>query len=350
MSNRKKPQYISQAYIARHLEVSPTSVTNWLARWPADDPVLPTPEPDAFVDGRSLWLQESLYKWEAWRKRHMEMWGGRMQGNESAGRPPVKRKAYVPRKVVVGIDESEAEENLAALRRMFRDLHAKSGWILPLELAHRSGLSYSAVLTALKMERLPERQTVIDLTKALGGDPDVAADLWTRSRPARRIDGGWFSRVLSVPHRKVLELAANGNSVKTTAEKLGWTVEGVRDYWGDITERLRVQSMDEAVAFAVASNLLVTNADGSIMLTPQKGGRGAETLGGEHGHLLYKIAHDLRTKLADADPGTPVGTIDKLRVDYQTSATTILATLKMLKAEGVIAGGGKGHPYIVADR
>lgn len=343
MSSGDKPQYLSQSQLARHFDVSRTAIANWLMRWPCDDEMLPTPEPDAFVDHRPLWLQESLPKWDAWRERHMHRWGNRMEHPR-----PNRRKVHVAEKVTVGVDEVAAAQNQENLHRMLRALHARAGWPMPGDLARRTGMFPETIRKALRTDGLPERQTVITLTAVLGGDPDVASDLWARSRPSRKIDGGWLSRVLSVAHGKVLYLAAIGCTAEDTAQQLGWTVEGVREYWEDITERLRVQSMDEAVWVAVEAGYLTTGPDGVIGLTTRTGGRGKQ--GGEHGYLIYKVAHELRTRLANADPGSHVGTIDRLRQEFKTSATTIFYALKILKAEGVITGGGKGHPYIVANR
>ena len=254
----------------------------------------------------------------------------------------------MPEKIVLGVTPAEAAENQEALWRLLRELHARAGWPMPSDLAARTGVCAETIRKALKnTTTLPERETVISLTVALGGDPDVAADLWMRSRASRMIDGGWLSRVLSVVHGKVLQLAAGGATAESTATTMGWTVEGVRAYWDDITERLRVESMEQAVEIALESGYL-QDIDGAILLTPRRQGRAKQ--GGEHGYLVNKIAHEMRAKIADAEPGSHLGTIEQLRAEFKTSATTITYAVKILKAEGVIAGGGKGHPLIVAER
>lgn len=56
--------------MADRFGVTRACFSNWWRRYPPDDDVLPTPEPDAFIDDRPVWLESSWPMWEAWRRRH----------------------------------------------------------------------------------------------------------------------------------------------------------------------------------------------------------------------------------------------------------------------------------------
>lgn len=60
------PRYMSQAALARRFGVTRATVANWLTRYPPGGERLPTPAPDAYLDERPLWLEESIAAWEAW--------------------------------------------------------------------------------------------------------------------------------------------------------------------------------------------------------------------------------------------------------------------------------------------
>lgn len=55
--------------MARRFNVTRACFSNWITRHPPDGDDLPTPEPDAFMDGRPIWLEDSWYKWERWKHR-----------------------------------------------------------------------------------------------------------------------------------------------------------------------------------------------------------------------------------------------------------------------------------------
>lgn len=68
------PRYISQATLARRFGVTRTAVANWVARYPPGSEQLPTPAPDAYLDDRPLWLEESIEAWEVWFEQHAMAW------------------------------------------------------------------------------------------------------------------------------------------------------------------------------------------------------------------------------------------------------------------------------------
>lgn len=69
------PRYMSQAALARRFGVTRATVANWLTRYPPGSERLPTPAPDAYLDERPLWLEESIAAWEAWFEQHAMAWG-----------------------------------------------------------------------------------------------------------------------------------------------------------------------------------------------------------------------------------------------------------------------------------
>lgn len=65
----ERPRYISQAAMADRFGVTRACFSNWWRRYPPDADILPTPEPDAFIDDRPVWLESSWPKWVAWKAR-----------------------------------------------------------------------------------------------------------------------------------------------------------------------------------------------------------------------------------------------------------------------------------------
>jgi transcriptional regulator with XRE-family HTH domain len=72
---KELPRYVSQATLARRYHVSRAAVANWVARYPPDDEYHPTPAPDAYLDDRGLWLENSVLAWDAWVQRHRTVIG-----------------------------------------------------------------------------------------------------------------------------------------------------------------------------------------------------------------------------------------------------------------------------------
>jgi GntR family transcriptional regulator len=64
------PRYVSQATLARRYDVTRGGFANWVARYPPDDEHHPTPAPDAYLDERGVWLEDSVPAWDAWVERH----------------------------------------------------------------------------------------------------------------------------------------------------------------------------------------------------------------------------------------------------------------------------------------
>lgn len=72
---RELPRYVSQATLARRYNVTRGTFSNWVARYPGDDDQHPTPAPDAYLDDRGLWLEDSVPVWDAWVERHRTVIG-----------------------------------------------------------------------------------------------------------------------------------------------------------------------------------------------------------------------------------------------------------------------------------
>lgn len=72
---KELPRYVSQATLARRYNVSRAAVANWVARYSPDDDHHPTPAPDAYLDDRRLWLEDSIPAWDAWVERHRTVIG-----------------------------------------------------------------------------------------------------------------------------------------------------------------------------------------------------------------------------------------------------------------------------------
>lgn len=68
------PRYMSQATLARRFGVTRTAFANWLTRYPPGSERLPTPAPDAYLDDRPLWLEDSVEAWDTWFEHHVVAW------------------------------------------------------------------------------------------------------------------------------------------------------------------------------------------------------------------------------------------------------------------------------------
>jgi hypothetical protein len=66
---------VSQATLARRYNVTRAAVANWVARYPPDDDHHPTPAPDAYLEYRGLYLEDSVPAWDAWVERHRTVVG-----------------------------------------------------------------------------------------------------------------------------------------------------------------------------------------------------------------------------------------------------------------------------------
>lgn len=335
-----RPRYLSQSELARRFGVTNTAVSNWLARWPADGEALPTPEPDAFVGVRPLWLESSFPKWEAWRRRHREE--APLMRAHRAKQPTLKEI----QEARVGASEAEAAANRKALVAALSDWRRAAGNPSIHALAKASGLSHQTVTNIFKGGRSPQRRTVVALTEHLGGDMELALRLWEGTLTARKIPGAWLSRVLSNEHAEVLRMAAAGGDVEQIAAACRWTVEGVQSYCDEITERLRVDSMGEAVQVAVEVGYLLIDDDGTVSRFVKRGA--PDTRGGADGYLANQVARRLRERFAQEAPGTALPTLNQLAVDFGVSTTTVSVALRLLRAEGFLGGGGKGRPFTIA--
>jgi len=64
------PRYMGTAEVGRHFGVRQTTVSNWLRRFPASHPAIPTPEPAAaymaWGGPRPLWIAGEWEPWETW--------------------------------------------------------------------------------------------------------------------------------------------------------------------------------------------------------------------------------------------------------------------------------------------
>lgn len=64
------PRYVGPSALARRYKVARTTISNWIRRYPVDAARLPTPAPDAFVDGRGVWLETTVPAWDVWVEAH----------------------------------------------------------------------------------------------------------------------------------------------------------------------------------------------------------------------------------------------------------------------------------------
>lgn len=84
---RDLPRYVSQATLARRYNVTRGTLSNWVARYPGDDDQHPTPAPDAYLDDRGLWLEDSIPAWDAWVERHRTVIGPEPETEEVVAPP-----------------------------------------------------------------------------------------------------------------------------------------------------------------------------------------------------------------------------------------------------------------------
>jgi GntR family transcriptional regulator len=88
MGRKELPRYVSQATLARRYQVSRGGFSNWVARYPADDEHHPTPAPDAYLEDRPLWLEDSVPAWDAWVERHRTVIGFAPEADDVVLPPP----------------------------------------------------------------------------------------------------------------------------------------------------------------------------------------------------------------------------------------------------------------------